>query len=112
MGVEYYIIKPKTKEMFYLGKDLWYQLEGISHFSPKYTEYECVEDVICDIIKAHCYVDDDRMEYITTLAYEIFTFVEGEKVLLVSDCDEDISWRDEFKEVKDIIEISQQIYGG
>lgn len=112
MGVEYYIINPKTKEMFYLGKDLWYQLEDISQFSPQYTNYECVDDVICDIIRAHCYVDEDRMEYITTLAYEIFTFVDGQEVLLVSDCNEDTSWLNEFKEVKSIIEISKYIYGG
>lgn len=111
MGLDYYIIKPRTKEMFYLGRELWYQLEGMQHYKCGSVEYEDMYDVVHDIIEAHCYNPEDTMEYITTLAYEIFDFVEGEEVQLVSDCDEDTSWLNEYKEVKDIMEISRRIYG-
>ena len=60
MGTEYYILKPRTKEMFHLGKDLWYNLEGISQREPNFPEWQEYEDTACDIIRAHCYVSDDN----------------------------------------------------
>jgi hypothetical protein len=110
MGLEYYLIKPRTKEMFYLGKYDWYLLEGISRYQCMTAEYENYKDVLKDLIFADCYDADDTMEYMCTLASEIFDFVEGEKVQIVSDCDDDIFWS-RYKEVKDICNIARSIYG-
>lgn len=110
MSAEYYIIKPRTKEKFYLGRQPFYMLEGINRHDIQVAEYEHYKDVIKDIIEADCYDLDDTMEYLTTLANEIFEFVEGEQVQVVSDCD-DITYWFQYKEVKCICEITRRIYG-
>lgn len=112
MGTEYYILKPRTKEMFHLGKDLWYNLEGISQREPNFPEWQEYEDTACDIIRARCYVSDDNMEYIMSLAYEIFEFCDCEEVRLANDCENDISWLDEYKETMSISDICRKVYGG
>lgn len=111
MGIEYYIIKPRTKEMFYLGKDLWYNMEGIPQREPNFTEYRDWEDVACDLIRARCYSCEDTMEYISLLAQEIYDFTDLEEVRIANDCEDDISWLKEYKEVKDISDICREAYG-
>jgi len=112
MGIEYYIIKPRTKEMFYLGKDLWYNLEGIPSKEPNFPEWEDWEDVLCDIIRARCFVSDDTMEYMMNLASEIWDFCDCEEVRLANDCEGDnLEWLSEYKEVKDISDICREVYG-
>lgn len=115
MGVEYYIIKPRTQEKFYLGKDLWFNLDGMSHLKCCYAEYENWIDVLKDIVQAECYNIDDRMEYMRLLSEEIFDFVDTEEVRVANDCEseeytDEPNWQ-EFKETKCICEITRRIYG-
>ena len=110
MGIEYYIIKPRTEEKFYLGKDLWYNLEGMPQREPNFPNYQEWEDVACDIIKARCFSSDDTMEFIMLLSSEIYDFVESEEVRIANDCEDEIDWMD-YKEVKDIHEICREVYG-
>lgn len=112
MGVEYYIIKPRTKEMFYLGKGQWYWLEDMPIRNPRIPMYETYDEVLVDIIQTGCYVEDDTMKYMVTLANAIFQFVNGAEVQLVSDCDSDTPWLNTYKEVGDIQAISREVYGG
>lgn len=111
MGIEYYIIKPRTKEMFYLGKDLWYNMEGLPQREPNFTEYRDWEDVACDIIRARCWVSDDRMEYIMELADAIYEFCDCEEVRLANDCEDNAEWLNEYKETVDISDVCRKVYG-
>ena len=42
MGTEYYIVKPSTKEIFYLGKRIRF-LDGV-HPEESFAEWECYHD--------------------------------------------------------------------
>lgn len=110
MGVEYYLIKPRTAEMFYLGKGSWRSMEEMPDIKARKTEYNDYVDILADMVRAGCYTQEDTMEFMTQLAYEIFDFQEEDEVQLVSDCDNDTEWLAAYKEVKSIIDIAEEIY--
>ena len=112
MGVEHYILKPRTKEMYYLGKGSWHFLGGIPNYRADFTAYDYWEDVACDIIKAGCYSCEDTMLFISSLAEDIFDFCECEEVRLANDCEMNANeWLDTYTEVKSIENICREVYG-
>ena len=54
MGTEYYLVKPQTKELFYLGKRLS-SLAGVPTWihtqKADYAKWETVDDVFLDIFE-------------------------------------------------------------
>lgn len=100
MGTEYYIIKPSTKQKFYLGKRISF-LDGIPTWThsqeARYPEWECWEDVIADIQEnARYFLEGDyRVGQIWDFCSAIYDFCD-DKVYLDDDCNDENSktWKD------------------
>lgn len=89
MGTEYYIVKPKTKQAFYLGKRISY-LDGLSNMEPKYPEWEYWEDVVFDLQQNSRYFlegGDMTVGQVWDFCNAIYEFCDS-KVFLGDDCDE------------------------
>lgn len=111
MVTEYWLLSPRTKETFYLGKNKWYQMEGLNNHHAEYSEYECTKDVMLDIIDADCWECDDTLGYLLELAHEIFSFTLKGPVQLINDCMENFpELMEGTTEVKDIIQITENYY--
>lgn len=101
MATEYYIVKPETKQVFYLGKRISY-LDGICEFSrtneAKYPTWECYEDVVFDIQENAKYFlqgwSDITVGQVWDFCSQIWDFCEG-KVYLDNDCSDNHKvWKD------------------
>ena len=100
MGTEYYIIKPSTKQKFYLGKRISF-LDGIPIWihsqEARYPEWECWEDVVADIQEnARYFLEGDyRVGQIWDFCSSIYDFCD-DKVYLDDDCNDENSktWKD------------------
>lgn len=111
MGTEYWLLSPRTKESFYLGKNRWYQMDKLNYCHAEEPDYECTKDVMVDIIEADCWDCEDTLGYLLELAHEIFQFTLRGPVQLVNDCMDDFEELMEgVTEVKDIIEITESYY--
>ena len=89
MGTEYYIVKPKTKQAFYLGRRISY-LDGLSDREPKYSEWEYWEDVVFDLQENSRYFlegGDMTVGQVWDFCNAIYEFCDSE-VFLGNDCDE------------------------
>lgn len=119
MGIEYYIIKPSTKEKFYLGKH-WGTLEGIVqwchhadiNYEGAYTDYECFNDFVVDVIDNLYDVLPSfyTWESILDFLYKIYEFIQ-DKVYIDNDCSDNTSWVD-YKKIdykSDYITIKEQM---
>ena len=101
MSVEYYIVKPNKKQLFYLGKRISY-LEGIvnNQHEPEYASYETYEDVWLDIfLNSHYFLEGDyELEQINNFCYQIFEFCD-DKVYLDNDCNDQKIWDESWEEI-------------
>lgn len=99
MATEYYIIKPETKQQFYLGRRITH-LDGIPNYTynkePNCSTWEYPDEVVEDLwLNASYFLEGDyRLEQIKMFAMEIYEFCLG-KVFLISDCNDDyVKYRD------------------
>lgn len=101
MATEYYIVKPKTKQTFYLGKRISC-LDGLSTWShvqkPRFPEWECWEDVVTDFNENNKYFlqgwPDLTVGQVWDFCYKIYDFC-NDAVYLDNDCSDNFSvWRD------------------
>lgn len=98
MSVEYYIIKPLTKQKFYLGRRISY-LTGIPYWSPNtepgYCSWEYYKEVIEDLWENNEYFfeSDLSMNFLTNFAYAIYEFCDA-PVYLDNDCSNNTEWVD------------------
>lgn len=101
MGIEYYIIKPKTKQKFYLGRRISC-LEGLTTWShtkeAKYPEWECWEDVVFDLQENSRYFlegEQYRIGQIWDFCAAIYDFCDA-PVYMDNDCNDENSntWED------------------
>ena len=101
MATEYYIVKPKTKQVFYLGKRISY-LDGLKdwRYSKKATfpTWECYEDLVFDIYENAKYFleghSDATVGQIWDFCSAIWDFCDNE-VYFDNDCNDDnLEWRD------------------
>ena len=89
MATEYFIVKPSTKQTFYLGKRISC-LEGLSRApEAKYPTWECYEDVIFDLQENSRYFlegsTDATVGQIWDLCAKIWEFCDSE-VYMDNDC--------------------------
>lgn len=115
MATEYFLVKPRKKEYYYLGK----RLSEFTHIKSAryghkedYHNYECFHDFVMDIIDNNDYfmesMDDETWGNITGFLYNIYEFMD-DKILLVHDCQEDFKQYDNYKEVGSIITYFENI---
>jgi len=101
MATEFYIVKPSTKQTFYLGKRISC-LEGINNWVHKqkadYPEWEEWEDVVFDLQENSRYFlegwPETTVGQIWDFCYKIWEFCDS-PVYMDNDCnDENQEWRD------------------
>ena len=100
MATEYYIVKPSTKQTFYLGKRIS-DLEGLCKWSftrePRYVEWEEWEDVVFDLQQNSRYFlegwPETTVGQIWDFCSQIWDFCD-DKVYMDNDCSENHEWRD------------------
>ena len=116
MATEYYIVKPATKQVFYLGKRISC-LDGINNWQYKqqasWPEWECFEDIVFDIQENARYFlegySDATVGQIWDFANAIYEFCDN-AVYLDNDCSDNfVNWKDwETIDVfEDIFEMSE-----
>lgn len=95
MGVEYYLVKPDKQEIFELGRHIE-PFEGIRAYpaKPAYAEYDYFKEFFLDLVESNGSLigDSYTFEEVQNFAYEIWEWIEGEKVYITSDCSKDESW--------------------
>ena len=111
MGIEYYLVKPRKKEVFYLGKHMNCP-EGITNRTYKdeanYIEYDCFDDFFWDFLKENYETFYDlTLESAKDAIYEIYKWCD-DKVYWDNDCREDIRWA-KWKESKSLTDVFERI---
>ena len=100
MATEYYIVKPKTKQTFYLGKRIS-TFDGLSIWTythePRFPEWECWEDVVFDFSQNDKYFleswPDTKVGQIWDFCSKIYEFC-NEPVYLDDDCSNNKEWEE------------------
>lgn len=114
MGTEYYIIKPATKQKFYLGRRISY-LDGINSWCHKqkaeYCNWENYQEVLADIFENSQYFleRDISMGQLQDFCYAIFEFC-NDQVYLDNDCSNNTVWFDyeEIDVYSDILTVKEE----
>ena len=99
MGIEYYIVKPNKKEVYYLGKHMMCP-SGIANRQynkvPTYIDYDCCDDFFWDFLRENYneFVSTDyTLEKISNLIYNLYSWCEYNKVYFDNDCNDEAEWR-------------------
>lgn len=119
MGIEYYLLKPEKKEIFYLGKhflgfeeipSMIYR-EGIE--GAAYPSYEDWDDFFWDTLKTnwdYFYPCDLTLEQVSNVIHKIYEWCISDKVILDNDCSETAEiWKD-WKETGNITKILEEVH--
>lgn len=100
MAIEYYVIKPAKKEVYYLGKHMICP-DGMAnkHYNKEatYLEYDCYDDFFWDFLREnyHEFVNTDyTLEQISNLIYNLYNWCEYDKVYFDNDCNDEAEWKD------------------
>ena len=112
MGIEYYLIKPRKKEIFYLGKHMNCP-EGIINRIYKdkadYIEYDCFDDFFWDFLRENYEIFYDfTLESIKEIIYEIYNWCNDDKIYWDNDCREGIKWAN-WKETGSLTDILERV---
>ena len=111
MGIEFYLVKPKKREIFYLGKH-FNGFEGIVNFNhvqeARFLDYEDWGDFFWDTLRENfeyflnCDIDLDDIQEII---YKIYDWCISDEVYLDNDCSENFNNWKNFKETASIVDI-------
>ena len=98
MGIEYYLVKPEKKEVFYLGKHFTCP-DGIADRNYKkeadYIDYDCWDDFLWDFLKDNSFCFDDMtLENIKEAIYKVYEWCSDGKVYFDHDCNNNREWTD------------------
>ena len=115
MGTEYYLIKPKNKELFYLGKH-FSRFSGIPNTShndiARYPDYENWDDFFWNTLKEnweYFLYTDLTLEQVSNVIHEIYEWCFSDEVILGNDCAESASRWLNWKETGSITELLENI---
>ena len=121
MGIEYYLLKPEKKEIFYLGKH-FNGFNGIkamtyttSTYEADYPEYEDWDEFFWDALRENwdyfssC---DISVNQISEVIYSIYEWCVSDKVILDNDCSETFPVWQDWKETGDITQVIEKIIEG
>ena len=119
MGIEYFLVKPKKKEVFYLGKH-FNGFNGIPSMIYRasldcatYPDYETWEDFFWDTLRENweyflnCELTLDQT---SDIIHKIYEWCYSDEVILDSDChDSSNIWKD-WKETGNISSLLEEIH--
>lgn len=119
MGIEYYIVKPEKREIFYLGKHFsgFESIPSMAHRKSineaKFPDYEDWEDFFWSTLKENWnyFLNCDlKIDQVSNVLYQIYNWCASDKVILDHDCSDTFNeWKD-WKETGDITEILERIH--
>lgn len=112
MGIEYYLVKPNQKEVFYLGKHFTCP-HGITNKTYKdnanFIDYDCWEDFFWDFIKENSfYFEDITLEDTKEAIYRIYEWCLEDEIYFDHDCNDNREWTD-WKETGSLSNIIEEI---
>ena len=112
MGIEYYLVKPSQKEIFYLGKHFTCPY-GIVNRAYKneanYIDYDCWEDFLWDFLRDNSFFFEDvTLEDTKEIIYKIYEWCLDDKVYFDHDCNDNREWID-WKETGSLTDIAEGI---
>lgn len=98
MGMEYYLVKPEEKEIFYLGKHMSCP-DGIVNRTyksePYWIDYDCFDDFFWDFLRENfsefMYTNLD-LERLRDLIYSIYSWCAYSKIYFDNDCRDNAEW--------------------
>ena len=98
MGIEYYLVKPEKKEVFYLGKHFTCPY-GIANRAYKnkacFIDQDCWDDFLWDFLRDNSeYFNDLKLEDIKEAIYKVYEWCSNGKVYFDHDCNDDREWTD------------------
>lgn len=119
MGIEYYLVKPEKKEVFYLGKHFngFNEIKNTSYCNSidnaDYPSYEDWDEFFWDTLRENWdYFSNCEllMDEIQDVIYKIYEWCISDKVILDNDCSSTAEqWKD-WKETGDITSILEEIH--
>lgn len=95
MGVEHYLVKPKEKTVFELGKGAWSLLDFfkvrsevlLDEFQEQIDVWNISDlELLIEGIKTEVFYGDLGQEYLNEVADKIMKFANGNEVYYMSDC--------------------------
>lgn len=112
MATEYYIVKPSTKQTFYLGKRIS-NLEGLIRWvhtkEPRFPEWEYWEDIVFDLQQNSRYFlegwPNTTVGQLWDFCSQIYDFCD-DKVYLDDDCSGNEEWKN-----YECIDVFEDIFG-
>lgn len=112
MGIEYYLVKPDKKEIFYLGKHFSCP-DGIKNrnYTESYTyiDYDCWDDFFWDFLRENSsYFDDISLEDTKEVLYELYEWCLDDKIYFDHDCNDNREWAG-WKEVNSLSNIIKEV---
>ena len=119
MGIEYFLIKPEKKEVFYLGKHFsgFSEIPSMTYRASledaTYPNYDDWEDFFWDTLREnweyflYC---DLTLEQASEVIYRIYEWCTSDRVILDNDCSPSADlWKD-WEETGDITKILGEIH--
>lgn len=119
MGIEYFLVKPEKKEIFYLGKHFngFNEIKSTKYYESldraDYPSYEDWDDFFWDTLKEnwlyflHCEL---TLEQTSDLIHEIYEWCTSDKVILDNDCSPTAAIWKAWKETGDISAILENLH--
>ena len=115
MGVEYYIVKPEKREVFYLGKHVQpFDCMKISASTADYIDCESFLDFFLDLLGNNYdgLIGSERtLNDIREFAYQIYEWCDG-KVYFSNDCCNDFELFKDYEETGSIIKFCEELEEG
>ena len=112
MGVEYFIVKPSKKEVFYLGKHVEpFESIRINASTADYIDCDCFHDFFLDILNTNTdglIGDYNTLEDIREFAYQIYEWCD-DKVYFSNDCCADFELFKDFEETGSIVDFCEEL---
>lgn len=98
MGLEYYLVKPCKKEIFYLGKHMNCP-EGIAERTyrdkPEWIDYDCYDDFFWDFLRENYeeFLQTElNLERLRDVIFSIYSWCIDDKVYFDNDCNDNAEW--------------------
>lgn len=116
MGIEYYLVKPEKKEVFYLAKHFVCP-EGIPQYKygnkPDYISYEDFNDFFWGILKENWnyFADCDiTLNDTESIIFDIYQWCAYDKIYFDNDCSDNAKNWLEWKETGDITLLLEKLH--
>ena len=112
MGTEYYLVKPKKKEVLHLGKHFTCPF-GVANRIYKnnacFIDQDNFDDFLWDFLRDNSeYFNDLKLEDIKEILYKVYKWCSGDKIYFDNDCNDKAEWMD-WKESSSLSNIIKEI---